>query len=184
MQTLKTHHGFLIFSTIVVAGAVAFFSLCLAAEFKKSKNSDVIVKGRQCYVPKSASFGLGIGALVCLCVAHFVGNFFIFIKFRTKVIGGGGGNCYGAVRKPTVSCILILLSWVLFVGGGVLIGAASSMSQAQPLGEGWVDGDCYVVKKGVYASSAVLGLLALGSTLGSAAITLSQSQKPKPSGRK
>ncbi|XP_051129343.1 uncharacterized protein LOC127250223 isoform X2 [Andrographis paniculata] len=47
MQTLKTHHGFLIFSTIVVAGAVAFFSLCLAAEFKKSKDKSYRRRRRQ-----------------------------------------------------------------------------------------------------------------------------------------
>lgn len=46
------------------------------------------------------------------------------------------------------------------------------MSRGQPFGEGWLDGECYLVKDGIYVGSAVLGLLALGSNLGSAAITM------------
>lgn len=50
------------------------------------------------------------------------------------------------------------------------------MSQRQPFGEGWVDGECYLVKDGVFVGSAFLGLLALGSTLASAAITMRRTQ--------
>ena len=48
----------------------------------------------------------------------------------------------------------------------VLLSAASSMNQSQAFGEGWLDGECYLVKDGVYIGSAILTLLALGSTLG------------------
>lgn len=58
----------------------------------------------------------------------------------------------------------------------VLIGGATSMSRSQPFGEGWLDGECYLVKDGVYISSALLGLAALGSALGSSAIAMSRRQ--------
>lgn len=54
----------------------------------------------------------------------------------------------------------------------ILISAATSMSRSQAFGEGWLDGECYLVKDGVYVGSAVLALLALGSTLGSGVIAM------------
>lgn len=54
----------------------------------------------------------------------------------------------------------------------ILLSAASSMNQSQAFGEGWLDGECYLVKDGVYIGSAILTLLALGSTLGSGIIAV------------
>ncbi|XP_019262383.1 PREDICTED: uncharacterized protein LOC109240198 [Nicotiana attenuata] len=50
----------------------------------------------------------------------------------------------------------------------ILIGASTSMSRNQHFGEGWLDGECYIVKDGVYTGSAILVLVTLSSTLGSA----------------
>lgn len=58
----------------------------------------------------------------------------------------------------------------------ILISAATSMSRSQQLGQGWLDGQCYLVKDGVYLGSAMLVLTALGSTLGSATIVVRQRQ--------
>ena len=63
-----------------------------------------------------------------------------------------------------------------FAVAAVLIGGATSMGRSQPYGEGWLDGECYLVKDGVYVSSALLGLVALSLILGSAAIKMSQRQ--------
>lgn len=42
------------------------------------------------------------------------------------------------------------------------------------MAEGWLDGECYLVKDGVYIGSAILVLLAHGSTLGSTIIMLNR----------
>lgn len=55
-----------------------------------------------------------------------------------------------------------------------MISAATSMSRHQPFGEGWLDGECYLVKDGVYIGSAVLALMASGSILGSATLRMRQ----------
>lgn len=34
------------------------------------------------------------------------------------------------------------------------------MNKSQPYGEGWLDGECYVVKGGVYIGAAMVGLVA------------------------
>lgn len=53
----------------------------------------------------------------------------------------------------------------------ILIGAATSMSRRQPLGEGWLDGECYIVKNGVYFGSAILVIITLALTIASAILT-------------
>ena len=53
------------------------------------------------------------------------------------------------------------------------------MSRSQPYGKGWLDGKCYLVKDGTYIGSAILVLVTIGSTLGSAITTKRQSQAEK-----
>ena len=53
------------------------------------------------------------------------------------------------------------------------------MSRSQPYGKGWLDGECYLVKDGTYIGSAILVLVTIGSTLGSAITTKRQSQAEK-----
>lgn len=48
----------------------------------------------------------------------------------------------------------------------ILIGTSISMSKTQPLGEGWLDGECYIVNNGVYIISAILVFITLSTTLG------------------
>lgn len=50
------------------------------------------------------------------------------------------------------------------------------MSRAQPYGEGWLDGECYLVRDGVYLSSGVLSLLAVFTLIGAASITITNNQ--------
>lgn len=58
----------------------------------------------------------------------------------------------------------------------LLVSAASSMSQSQAFGDGWLDGDCYIVKDGVYIGSGFLALFAVGTTLVSSIITSMNTQ--------
>jgi len=54
----------------------------------------------------------------------------------------------------------------------ILLIAATSMSKRQPYGEGWLNGECYLIKKGTYAGLAVLILVTVGSLIGSALLTM------------
>lgn len=49
-----------------------------------------------------------------------------------------------------------------------MLGTGVSMNSKQPYGKGWMDGDCYVVKNGVFGGAAaiaiVAGILILGFT--------------------
>ncbi|KAH6792229.1 hypothetical protein C2S52_002706 [Perilla frutescens var. hirtella] len=167
MRSLN-QYNFILFFSAIIASALISFALCLAAELNKSKKNDLRFNGKLCYLPQSSAFGLGIAALICLSIPQIIGSFFICRKFHLK-------EC-SKVKKPSFSCILMVLSWISFGIAVVLISGASSMSRSQQFGEGWLDGECYLVKDGVYVGSALLGLLALGSTLGSGAITMRQTQ--------
>ena len=57
------------------------------------------------------------------------------------------------------------------------------MSKSQPYGEGWLDGECYVVKDGIFLGSAILILITLGTTISSIIITIRRRQAEKE-GRK
>ncbi|GKU96011.1 hypothetical protein SLEP1_g9294 [Rubroshorea leprosula] len=43
------------------------------------------------------------------------------------------------------------------------------MSREQPYGEGWLDGECYTVRNGVYVGSGMLSLVTVLSLIGAAA---------------
>ncbi|KAK6129878.1 hypothetical protein DH2020_036396 [Rehmannia glutinosa] len=168
---IQNQYNFILFlSTIIISGLISF-ALCFIAEFKKSKKTDIRLDGNLCYLPRSSAVGLGIGGLICLSIAQMTGNLFIYRKFYSRQQNRG---C--KVRKPSVSCILLVFSWISFGLAVILMSVATSMSRSQPFGEGWLDGECYLVKDGVFIGSAFLGLLALGSTLGSGAITISRMQ--------
>ncbi|KAL0393792.1 UNVERIFIED_CONTAM: protein MODIFYING WALL LIGNIN-2 [Sesamum latifolium] len=160
-------YSFALFSSIIITSALVSFALCLAAEFKKSKKDDLRLDGKLCYLPHSAAFGLGIAAIIALCIAQVIG-----ILFVCRKLGPAEQDSGCKLRKPTASYSLLIFSWISFGIAVILMSGATSMSRGQPYGEGWLDGECYLVKDGVYVGSAVLGLLALGSTLGSAAITM------------
>lgn len=61
----------------------------------------------------------------------------------------------------------------------ILMGGGMSMSRRQPYGKGWLDGECYLVKDGTYIGSAILVLVTIGSTLGSAIISKRKGQADK-----
>nr|GLL29615.1 uncharacterized protein LOC109177226 isoform X2 [Ipomoea trifida] len=65
---------------------------------------------------------------------------------------------------------------VSFGVAAILMGTATSMNKSQPLGEGWLDGECYMVKNGVFSASAILIIITVASTLASALITTQKRQ--------
>lgn len=124
------------------------------------------MEGKLCYLPRSAAAELGVVGLIFLIVTQVTANLLLISRklCSTEDIT----SC--KFRMPTLSCALLILSWISFGIAVILIGAATSMSRSQQLGQGWLDGQCYVVKDGVYLGSAILVLTAMGSTLGSATI--------------
>ncbi|KAK3008030.1 hypothetical protein RJ639_013442 [Escallonia herrerae] len=85
------------------------------------------------------------------------GNFVVCRKFCP---GEQSSSCNA--KNVTVSCIFLFLSWWVMISFGIaviLIGTATSMSQTQHFGEGWLDGECYIIKGGVYTGSGILILI-------------------------
>ncbi|XP_047339158.1 protein MODIFYING WALL LIGNIN-1-like [Impatiens glandulifera] len=142
------------------------FSLCITSEIKKTKRKDLKLDNKFCFLPESSAFGLGILAICFLVVAQVIGNFIVcrnFIRRRRK-----SGE---ELRSPVVHIIFMVLSWMSFGIAMVLISAATSMNMVQPYGKGWLDGECYLVKDGFFAGSAILVLVAVGSTILSVAVS-------------
>ncbi|XP_008805943.2 protein MODIFYING WALL LIGNIN-1-like isoform X2 [Phoenix dactylifera] len=132
-------------STIVFLGTLAF-SCSVAAEFKKVKAKDMKLDGSLCSLPRSSAFGLGIAAVVCLSIAQIVGTSAVCIH--------SGDN--KSRRSRIVSITLLVLSWISFGLATILLAAGSSMNAGQPYGKGWINGNCYMVRNGVFLGAAVL----------------------------
>lgn len=47
----------------------------------------------------------------------------------------------------------------------IMLISATSMSRKQPYGEGWLNGECYLVRGGTYIGSAILILVTLASSI-------------------
>ncbi|KAL3361620.1 hypothetical protein AABB24_014473 [Solanum stoloniferum] len=158
------NHQFIypIFISFITALALVSISLCIAAEFKKTKKEDLRFDGKLCYLPKSVAFELGIGALICLIMGQVIGNLLICIN----VFSRDHQNNSKTSKKPTITGLICFISWLSFVMAIILIGTSISMSKTQPLGEGWLDGECYIVNNGVYIISAILVFITLSTTLG------------------
>ncbi|KAL7595959.1 hypothetical protein Lser_V15G28034 [Lactuca serriola] len=153
-QTRIISHVLII--TIIIFLSFASFALCIICEFKKSKKEEIRVDGKLCYLPQSRAFVYGIAALICSFIAQVIGTgFFIFCRRSADFKSS----------KSSFASIILCLSWTSFFMVFILMGIASSMSRKQIYGEGWVDGKCYLVKKGVYVASGILFLIAIISTI-------------------
>lgn len=164
------------FASLLIPSIIAFlglmaFGLCVAAEFKRSKKKDVKLNGKLCYLAESGAFQLGVAALICLFIAHILGNMVI-----CRRICSGEKSSSGKAKTPWITSTLLVVSWISFGVALILMGTATSMNRRQPYRRGWLDGKCYVVKDGVYVGSAVLVMLTIGSTLGSVIMTGRKSQ--------
>ncbi|XP_075508462.1 protein MODIFYING WALL LIGNIN-1-like isoform X2 [Primulina tabacum] len=136
------------------------------------QKEDLRLEGKLCYLPRSAGVELGVMGLIFLVATQVTAN--LLLISRKFCSAEDITSC--KLRMPILSCALLILSWISFGIAVVLISAATSMSRSQQLGQGWLDGKCYLVKDGVYLGSAMLVLMALGSTLSSAAIVVRHRQ--------
>lgn len=154
---------------IVLSLALLTFIFCVLAEFKKSKLKDVKIDGRLCQLPESEAFWYGVAAIICVSVAQIIGNSIIFVG--CTVDSKERRSCCQP-KMPTIATIFLFISWINFVISIMLISTTTSMSKRQLYGKGWLDGECYLVKDGVFVGAAILVQVTLGCTLTSLVLTL------------
>ncbi|CAL0311727.1 unnamed protein product [Lupinus luteus] len=146
------------------------FTLCIASEIMRNKTKDLRWNGKLCYLPSSQAFGLGIAALVCLFLAQIIGNCTLFKNSCSR------RKINAQYKMPVIAKLLLLISWLSFGIAIILLITATSMNRKQPYGVGWLNGECYLVKGGTYAGSAILVLATVGSVIGSTLSTLKTNQ--------
>lgn len=147
------------YSVVFFLGLVSFIT-CFVAEFKRTKKEDIRWDTeRNCYIPGSHAFWLGIVSILCFCIAQIVGNLVVFRNHRTRIKREDGYK----INNLTLPTVLLILSWSNFVLVVLILSTAISMSRAQPFGVGWLEEDCYLVKDGVFAASGCLAILGLGA---------------------
>ncbi|KAL2902136.1 hypothetical protein RDABS01_027218 [Bienertia sinuspersici] len=154
---------------VVLSLALLSFIFCIIAEFKKLKVNDLMLDGKLCELPESAAFWFGIAALICFISAQIIGNMIILVGNPQN--SKERRSCC-QFKSPTIAGILLLISWINFGTSVILISTATSMNRRQLYGKGWLDGECYLVKNGVFVGAAVLVLVSLGCTFASAILTL------------
>ncbi|XP_031280113.1 protein MODIFYING WALL LIGNIN-1-like isoform X2 [Pistacia vera] len=155
----------LTFITVISLGLATFVS-CFIAESKKAQIKDMKVDGKLCYLPGSHAYRYGVVALVCLGIAHVIGNLQVCGNFCSRE-----KRSSNKAKTPAVVTILMIFSWMCFGVAAILITTATSMSRRQAYGQGWLDRECYLVKEGVFIGSGGLALVSLGSTLVAAFLT-------------
>ncbi|KAI3997169.1 hypothetical protein MKX01_009013 [Papaver californicum] len=155
----KYSSGFVLLCSVGLLLGVIAFSACVAAEFKRTKLKDVKLDEKLCYLPGNPAFGLGITASVCLSIVQIIGTTYII----GRKINSGEKKIHDVreTKKQTISIILLILSWISSVFAIILLGGASSMNKKQVYGSGWLDGECYIVKSGVFIGTSVLILVTI-----------------------
>lgn len=171
METPPKCKDALILSIIIsIFLGLVSFTLCIASEITKNKMDDLRWNGKLCYLPSSQAYGLGIAALVCLFLAQIIGNSMLFKNSCSR------RKKNAQYKLPFFARLLILISWLSFGITVILLIVATSMSKRQPYGAGWLNGECYLVKGGTYAGSAILILVTIGSAIGSSFSTIKINQ--------
>ncbi|KAI3908310.1 hypothetical protein MKX01_027332 [Papaver californicum] len=165
----KYSSGFVLLCSVGLLLGLIAFSACVAAEFKRTKLKDVKLDEKLCYLPGSPAFVLGITASVCLSIVQIIGTIYII----GKKINSGEKKIH-ETRKQTISIILLVLSWISYAFAIILLGGASSMNKKQVYGRGWLDGECYIVKSGVFIGTSVLVLVTIQLLVGAIILTTSR----------
>ncbi|TKW41125.1 hypothetical protein SEVIR_1G293100v4 [Setaria viridis] len=145
---------------IVALLSATAFSCSLAAEFRKVKEKDVKLDGSLCSLPRSSAFELGVAAIAFLFVAQLVGT---TAAVTTAYAAKPKKSAAGRGRATFVALLVLSLSFAVAV---VLLATAASMNHGQRYGRGWMDGDCYVARNGVFGGAAALVAVTALITLG------------------
>ncbi|CAL5019060.1 unnamed protein product [Urochloa decumbens] len=146
---------------IVALLSATAFSCSVAAEFRKVKEKDMKLDGSLCSLPRSSAFELGVSAIAFLFVAQLVGT-----TAAVTTYAGKPKKTAAAARGRVAFVALLVLSWLSFAVAVVLLATAASMNHGQRYGRGWMDGDCYVARNGVFGGAALLVAVTALITLG------------------
>ncbi|XP_038895935.1 protein MODIFYING WALL LIGNIN-2-like [Benincasa hispida] len=172
----KHHLCYTLSLSIIVSLALIAFVSCVAAELHRTKTNDLKLDGKLCYLPESRAFGYGVAALACLVMAQVIGNILLCTSCNFNLRKKKSSE--QSPKRPNLATIFLLVSWASFTVVILLLSAASSMSRRQPYAAGWLGGECYLVKSGVYVAAAVLILISTCSTVGSAVtVQINKSRK-------
>ncbi|RLN10023.1 hypothetical protein C2845_PM11G28910 [Panicum miliaceum] len=137
------------------------FACSVAAEFRKVKEKDVKLDGSLCSLPRSSAFELGVAAIAFLFVAQLVGT-----SAAVTTAYAAKPRKSAAARGRVAFVALLALSWLSFAVAVILLATAASMNHGQRYGRGWMDGDCYVARNGVFGGAAALVVVTALTTLG------------------
>lgn len=130
----KQHHYSLVLTfSIVISLGLATFASCFIAESKKAQVrlifleycfcsesylvisiivflflqvKDLKVDGKLCYLPGSNAYKYGVVALVCLGIAHVVGNLQICANFCSRE-----KRSSSKAKTPAIVTVVVIFSW-------------------------------------------------------------------------
>ncbi|KAL8154173.1 hypothetical protein V2J09_011933 [Rumex salicifolius] len=157
-----------LFAIVICLGIVSFV-FCILAEFNKTKADEVKFDGSSCSLPTSKAYRFGIAGLICLVTVQVLGNLIVSGLIFSAVKAGFR-------RKKSIAAfsgVLLTISWVSFGVAAIMISTAASMNRRQPYGKGWLHGDCYVVKNGVFGGAGFLVLVTLSCIVFTSGFTMS-----------
>jgi len=117
--------------------------------------------GSLCSLPRSSAFELGVAAIAFLLVAQLVGT-----SAAVTTAYAAKPKKSAASRSRVAFVALLALSWLSFAVAVILLATAASMNHGQRYGRGWMDGDCYVARNGVFGAAAALVVVTALTTLG------------------
>ncbi|OEL33157.1 hypothetical protein BAE44_0005824 [Dichanthelium oligosanthes] len=160
---------------IVALLSATAFSCSLAAEFRKVKAKDMKLDGSLCSLPRSSAFELGVAAIAFLFVAQLVGT-----TAAVSTAYAAKPKKSAAARGRVAFVALLVLSWLSFAVAVILLATAASMNRGQRYGRGWMDGDCYVARSGVFGGAAALVVVTALITLGLTFATEPAAATPAP----
>ncbi|KAH9320454.1 hypothetical protein KI387_015093, partial [Taxus chinensis] len=146
-----TRLGFCLFLGLL--GLISL-STAIVAEFKHTKADEVRYEHGECTLPSSPALWLGSVAAIALVVAQLLAN----------AMGGCVCCCTKYVHKipsrnRSIAILCLFFSWVTFGCALFLLVAGASMNERQPYKKQWMERECFVVKKGIFASAGLLSLL-------------------------
>ena len=84
---------------------------------------------------------------------------------------------FGTLLNVGLTLVLVMFGRLSFGIAVILLIVATSMSRRQAYGEGWLNGECYLVKGGIYVGSAILILVSVESLMGSALLTMKTNEE-------
>ncbi|KAJ7570609.1 hypothetical protein O6H91_01G128000 [Diphasiastrum complanatum] len=103
-----------------------------------------------CFYPKSPALELGLTAA----------TFLLFTQLVINVAGGCMCCAKGSTSNSakSVAILALILSWITFFNGFMLLLAGATLNSEHQADYHRADGECFIVKPGIFAGGALLTL--------------------------